>query len=237
MDEVYRGIFREVFRVGNDMNDLQNNYCVYKHTCPNGKIYIGITKQNPVRRWGHGYGYRSNPRFYSAISRYGWDSIKHEILFDGLSKEEAENKEIELIAYHKSNVFEYGYNRDNGGNCTGTHSISTLEKMSRVNKGKHLTSETREKMSAAHKGKRHSEETCQKLRGKKSLAWRAKMSEAHPNKKAVAQYDKDGNFVNIYSSLREAERETGTSYVCIYLSIKRNGKTADGSCWKYINSL
>ena len=34
-------------------------FYVYKHTCPNEKIYIGITKQQPIKRWGYnGYGYR-----------------------------------------------------------------------------------------------------------------------------------------------------------------------------------
>lgn len=27
-----------------------NNYYVYKHSTPNNKVYIGITKQNPNRR-------------------------------------------------------------------------------------------------------------------------------------------------------------------------------------------
>lgn len=26
-------------------------YCVYKHTSPNGKVYIGITKKKPNDRW------------------------------------------------------------------------------------------------------------------------------------------------------------------------------------------
>lgn len=29
-----------------------NNYYVYKHTSPSGKCYIGITCQNPEKRWG-----------------------------------------------------------------------------------------------------------------------------------------------------------------------------------------
>lgn len=29
-----------------------NQYCVYKHTSPSGKCYIGITRQNPIKRWG-----------------------------------------------------------------------------------------------------------------------------------------------------------------------------------------
>ena len=30
---------------------IGNNFTVYKHTSPNGKVYIGITMQNPIRRW------------------------------------------------------------------------------------------------------------------------------------------------------------------------------------------
>lgn len=29
-------------------------YVVYKHTCPNGKVYIGITSQKPEHRWKKG---------------------------------------------------------------------------------------------------------------------------------------------------------------------------------------
>ena len=38
---------------------MQNNFCVYKHTCPNGKVYIGITGKKPKHRWGKdGSGYK-----------------------------------------------------------------------------------------------------------------------------------------------------------------------------------
>ena len=79
-------------------------YIVYMHTCPNGKKYIGITSQSPERRWqkGKGYAYGSNPYFYNAIEKYGWDNIEHTILFRNLTKEEAEQKEIELIKEHKT---------------------------------------------------------------------------------------------------------------------------------------
>ena len=43
---------------------MQNNFCVYKHTCPNGKVYIGITCQNPIKRWKGGSGYKNNKHFY-----------------------------------------------------------------------------------------------------------------------------------------------------------------------------
>lgn len=73
------------------------NYTVYIHTSPIGKVYIGITKMNPIRRWANGLGYKNCSHFFNAILKYGWDNIRHEILFTGLSKEEAEQKEIEFI--------------------------------------------------------------------------------------------------------------------------------------------
>ena len=86
---------------------MDNNYTVYKHTAPNGKVYIGITFRKPETRWSNGNGYSRQKHFYAAIKKYRWENIKHEILFENLSKEDACQKEIELIAQYKSNDPEY----------------------------------------------------------------------------------------------------------------------------------
>ena len=72
-----------------------NKYCVYKHTTPSGKVYIGITCRNPKTRWGYGSGYKSQV-FDRAIKKYGWKNIKHEIVLTGLTEQEASAKEREL---------------------------------------------------------------------------------------------------------------------------------------------
>ena len=36
-----------------------DNYSVYKHTFPDGKVYIGISI-NPKTRWSRGHGYKNN---------------------------------------------------------------------------------------------------------------------------------------------------------------------------------
>lgn len=167
-------------------NDL---YTVYKHTSPSGKVYIGMTSMNPEKRWSNGYGYRTQV-FYHAIKKYGWNNIKHEILFERLTKEEAEQKEIELIAYYKSNQKEHGYNVDNGGNCVGKISDSQKQKMMGKNNpmygrkgekhplfGKKHTKETKEKMRKNHAdftGENHP-----KYGTKLSEATRKKISEHH----------------------------------------------------------
>lgn len=132
-----------------------NTYCVYKHTAPNGKVYIGITKQNPMRRWRNGNGYRnSNPHFWRAIRLYGWDNMQHEIIYKELSKEEAEKKEIELINQSHSNQSIYGYNITNGGDGALGRKCSdvTKNKISNANKGHKMPQEIKNKLSMLNSG-------------------------------------------------------------------------------------
>lgn len=49
-----------------------NNYTIYMHKNKiNGKIYIGQTSQNPIKRWNNGRGYIDSSKFYNAILKYG----------------------------------------------------------------------------------------------------------------------------------------------------------------------
>lgn len=85
-------------------------YLVYKHTDPNGKVYIGITQNHPQTRWNEGGGYEKQTRFYKAIQKYGWIHFEHEIVAAALSKEEALEIENELIIKYNSFDEAYGYN-------------------------------------------------------------------------------------------------------------------------------
>ena len=85
-------------------------YLVYKHTSPDGKIYIGITKNLPHARWNEGAGYETQKKFYKAIQTFGWINFRHEIIAAGLSENEAKKLESELIIEHRSNEDEFGYN-------------------------------------------------------------------------------------------------------------------------------
>lgn len=78
-----------------------DRHCVYRFTFPNGKVYIGQTKSgNHEKRWSGGRGYQSSGKVYGAILLYGWQNIKREILYDGLTQEEATAREIEEIKKH-----------------------------------------------------------------------------------------------------------------------------------------
>lgn len=85
-------------------------YYVYVHTVPNGKIYIGYTK-DPINRWNNGEGYVNNRPFYKDIQIYGWNNIKHEIIANLEDMETALKLEAVLIALLKSENQDYGYNQ------------------------------------------------------------------------------------------------------------------------------
>lgn len=101
---------------------MEENYCVYKHTSPSYKIYIGITN-NIDRRWGRdGKDYKpkngrnQNLPFWNAIQKYGWGNFKHEVLADNLTKEKAEQYERALIKQYDCRNRNIGYNVAEGGN-------------------------------------------------------------------------------------------------------------------------
>lgn len=200
-------------------------YCVYKHAFPNEKVYIGITSMNPLKRWKNGEGYRTQ-LIYRPILKYGWDNIKHEILFEGLTKEEACQKEIELIALYKSNQREFGYNQSPGGN--------TVE----------ITEETRKKMSEAHLGVPLSESHKNALkRGRanrviqpnsgKHLSDNWKKAVAESVAISVNQYDLCGNFIASYSSQKEAAKQTGICGSNIMRCCKGERRKAGNYIWRY----
>lgn len=136
----------------------ENNWCVYMHeNRVNGKKYIGITSQKPTTRWRNGTGYSKQPRFFSAIQKYGWDSFRHELLYTDLTQAEAEQLEKELIEKYETLNEEKGYNLSPGG-VVFTPTAETKAKQSAARKGWTPSAETRQKMADAKRGKPLSEE-------------------------------------------------------------------------------
>ena len=146
---------------------MNNEYCVYCHTNrTNAKRYVGITKNNPNRRWMGGQGYKCNRHFYSAIQKYGWDNFEHEIIVSGLSFEDAKEIEKTLIKEWNLQDPHFGYNMTAGGDGLYSPRSETREKMSIAAKSEHrltLLSVAREKAHKVCVGSRHSPETIQKM--------------------------------------------------------------------------
>ncbi len=144
------------------------NFVVYKHTFPNGKVYIGITCTNPKDRWRSGHGYNNQPVMKNAIVKYGWANISHEIIAENLSKEAACAFEVELIKAYRSTERAYGYNVTGGGEhyeMTEEHkrkiSIANRGKVSHL-RGIPMTDSRKQKIGIANKGKKRTDEQRQR---------------------------------------------------------------------------
>lgn len=91
-------------------------YKIYKYTFPNGKIYIGKTKNSIEQRAGYnGCRYGMNTLVGRAIHKYGWINVVKEILVDDLTEQEANKEERRLIKQYNSTDKSIGYNLTRGG--------------------------------------------------------------------------------------------------------------------------
>lgn len=133
----------------------EKDFCVYVHTNKiNGKKYVGVTSQDPKKRWNEGKGYTPRqPHMYNAIQKWGWDNFEHEILISGISAEEAGLIEQELIKEWRLQDSKCGYNAQSGGLTNATLSEEIKEKIRKANKGRSFTEEHRKKISEARKNK------------------------------------------------------------------------------------
>lgn len=206
-------------------------YCVYRHITPSGKIYIGITRLSLQARWRYGSGYKHNPYFFRAIEKYGWDNIKHEVLLEGLTKEQAELAERLFIGYWDSTNRNKGYNIEGGGNLNKEVSDETRKKMSESKqgnkhpwRGRRHTEESKRKMSKSHTGKNFSDEHRAKLSkansGKGNPLYGKRFTDDEKTAMMMAQPHKcEVQLINArtlevvgeYSSVRDAERQTGVA--------------------------
>lgn len=230
-------------------------YTVYMHTFPNGKRYVGITCQDVKRRWRDGKGYEGQA-VYGAILKYGWNNVKHEVLFEGLTKEQAEEEEKALIKRYGTTSHANGYNVELGGNATGKVSDESKRKNSESHKGlmagekhwnygKHWNESVRQKISEAHRGMKYSDATLRKKRarfsGKGNPMYGTKMPAEHKKKlqaacvkacsKPVVCIETD----EVYDSAAQAQRETGicASTIGNVCNHKPKYNTAGGYHWKY----
>ena len=90
------------------------SWCIYKHTSPSGKCYIGMTSKMPEQRWLDGNGYNLKTKFGKAITKYGWSNFTHEILEVGIETlTMAQEREKYYIKFFDS--FKNGYNSTEGG--------------------------------------------------------------------------------------------------------------------------
>lgn len=225
-------------------------FCVYMHVLPDGKRYVGQTSVKPSYRFNGGRGYSRNKEFYAAIEFFGWENIRHEIIAEGLTEDEACELEIKLIAEYKCTDPRYGYNKSVGGKIGNLGSKCTPEQLQKrrgVNSplyGRPRSEETKRRISEASKGRVWSEEARKRLsinrRGKNTWNWgkhftpehKAKISEAQ-KRKPVLKIGPNGEVLQRYVSAAEAAKDIGVNVCCISECCHGKQKTSKGYQWRY----
>lgn len=201
-------------------------YKVYKYTSPSNKIYIGITcKTLACRARYNGCGYDGCAAFERAIKKYGWNNFQCEILAQDLTEEEAKRLEKYYIKLYDSTNPEKGYNITKGGD--GTALFDEKEIVSLWNKGLKV-SEIIEQVGCCS-------ETIKNILSANGIDGkeRIKRSAGKYHQKQVYQFDKQGNFLNSYESVAEAERQTKVHHSNIVNVCNGKRKSAGGYKWSY----
>ena len=232
-------------------------YTVYQHkNLRNGKSYIGMTSLEPKERWNNGRGYKNQPKMWSDIQNSDWNKDwEHNILGKFKDKQEALNVEEMFIRLFDST--NDGYNTSTYDSSHYKRTEKTRKKISEALSGekaywygKHLSEEAKRKISEALSGekaywygKHHSEESKKRMSeshiGKHfSEEHKNKISEAQTGnhnrpQTPVLQYSKSGEFIAEYSSIKEAEKQTGCNQGNICNCCKGNRKSTGGFIWKY----
>lgn len=169
---------------------------------------------------------------------YGWHNFAHEILYTELTKEQAEELEVELIQEFDSANPDKGYNIERGGNGTGRVTNETRQRISEALKGHICSDETKRKISESKKGKpspkrgsKASDEAVERNRlshigqvaWNKGRPWTPE-ERAKCNGKAVYCIETK----KVYRTAHEAGRELNVSFSSICKAVKGQIKTAGG---------
>lgn len=234
------------------MEENQANYKVYCLTNTiTGKKYVGMTRRTLEARSGaNGRNYEQCTAIWEAIKEYGWDNFSKEILFDGLTYEQACEQEKASIAELGTRT-PNGYNLEGGGKAGKDVAPRVREVMIENNKrwrndpeykeylhrknsgsgnpmfGKHLSERTKEKLRQSHLGKRHSAEAIQKMRENHTFYYGGE----HPRAREVIQYSAEGEYIKTYPCVKAAQDDNGIK--SIYSCLSNKTYKTGGYIWKY----
>jgi len=215
---------------------------IYKITSPSGRVYIGQSV-NIENRWAR---YRSldcqdMPKLYASLNKYGHGAHCFNVV------EECDTSNLNERERHWQehyNVVKEGLNCKLVGteDRSGYTSEETKRKIGKANKGKVSSmkgrthsEETKRKMSESQKkipkkgrpiGSKHTEETKRKMS-------KSKKGKPARNRREILQVSKQGEVIQKWNSITEAQRELGITGVGNALTGR--SKTAGGYIWKYKN--
>ena len=223
---------------------------IYKYTSPSGGVYIGQTSKKTIEERAHNdgkqyltvdkkTGFFKQPAIANAIIKYGWDNFTKEILYTGLTKEECDKKEIELIKYYKENGA--CYNIADGG--YGPNGVNYTKVKQYELDGTFIKEWDSIKEASEYIGIKRCESNISACCvGRKNRAygyiWRYSDDDKPikpliPYRAPIDQYTVDGKYVATYKTIREASVKTGAHESGIGNVLHGRNKTCGGFIWKF----
>jgi group I intron endonuclease len=232
---------------------------IYKITNPEGKIYIGLSK-NIELRWNsyrNRSGMTKTSTFKLSLDKYKYEDHIFEIIEEVINDNKLlRERERYWINYYQSNI--NGLNDNRGGCGPGSHTDGSKQKISSALKGKpkpddfgekrskeFYTDEWKQKISQSNKGrispnkgkigynkgKIMTDDQKQKI----SLSLLGKKKPNAGGNKPVQQYTTDGQFIAEYKSVSEAHRLTDIPQAGISLCCNNKRMSSGGFKWKFFN--
>jgi group I intron endonuclease len=239
---------------------------IYKITSPNKKIYIGSSKNIKNRIYSYKkMHHKGQIHLYRSMLKYGFDNHKFEIIMEcafedlfyfercfqeiynsvkfGLNCEYVNTTEKPKLRSDeickKISKSKMGYKHSEEtklkmSNYAKNRPQEVRDKIGAKHKGKIISDETKLKMRLAELGKKHSEETKLKMRlnNKKTM-----LGKPSPLRKAVLQFSLEGQFLNKFESLANAELETNTARSSIRRCCNKKLKTANKFIWIWADDI
>lgn len=193
------------------------SYLIYKISNKiNGKVYIGQTAVTLKRRMDRHINNSYVPRctIHWAIKKYGSKNFVCETICEGLSKQEANKKEMELIRQFSSKSPKFGYNMTDGGDGPNGNKQSEETKAKKSKKlkghkpwitGLHHSEETKKKLSEAMKRRVLSEESKTRISAAVSAANSIRIASVETREKISAS-NKGHQAWNLGKSISEETR-------------------------------
>jgi predicted GIY-YIG superfamily endonuclease len=174
---------------------------VYKRTCPNGKVYIGVTSRTLEERMKGGY--QNNRAFALAIIQYGKENIVSEILEEHESYDAAIERERFYILQYSDICYNTVGNRPRVRAQTSVHSSST-----KTGAQCHAQNQAQRNLH-----KQHIVPLTPRPQGRHTVP--------------VSVYDLNGNYIYTYPNSKIAAEETGVNkgdVVSCCKGVKSDGK-------------
>lgn len=182
---------------------------IYKITNPEGKAYIGLSKDIEKRFQSHkSLQFKGNNKLRESLTKYGKNSHTFEILeeidISTLSKSQSDSllRKHERYWINMYKTFDDGLNENRGGSGCGSH-----------------TAESKQKISEALKNKpKPSDFGVKRKKWQQNEEWKQKVKNAP--RCPVLMYDLEDNFIKEFPNQQSAAD---------YLGVKKN------AIWNFLN--